>query len=100
MPNDFFEFKKFRIMQDRCAMRVSTDAVLLGAWVVPNGSKNILDIGTGTGVIALMMAQKSDAAITAIDIDKDSTEQAQNNVAESSFSNRIRVEHCAFQDYV
>jgi tRNA1Val (adenine37-N6)-methyltransferase len=100
MPNDFFEFKKFRIMQDRCAMRVSTDAVLLGAWVVPNGSRNILDVGTGTGVIALMMAQKSDASITAIDIDKESTEQARNNVAESCFSRRITVEHCAFQEFV
>jgi tRNA1Val (adenine37-N6)-methyltransferase len=100
MPNDFFEFKKFRILQDRCAMRVSTDAVLLGAWVAPNGSKSILDIGTGTGVIALMMAQKSEAAITAIDIDKESTEQARDNVADSCFSDRIRVEHCAFQDFV
>src|SRR5688572_5036500 len=100
MPNDFFEFKKFRIMQDRCAMRVSTDAVLLGAWVAVNGSKTILDIGTGTGVIALMLAQKSDAVITAIDIDRESTEQAASNVNESCFAGRVAVEHCSFQDFV
>ena len=101
MPNDFFEFKKFRIQQDKCAMRVSTDAVLLGAWVAPGNSKSILDIGTGSGVIALMMAQKSSAAeITAIDIDEASTEQARSNVDGSPYAGRVKVEHCAFQDFV
>jgi tRNA1Val (adenine37-N6)-methyltransferase len=98
MPNDSFEFKKFKIRQGRCAMKVGTDAVLLGAWVIPNGSTNILDIGTGTGIIALMLAQKSNAAIVAIDIDKDSTEQAKLNVAESSYASQIQVEHISFQD--
>lgn len=100
MPNDFFEFKQFRIKQDRCAMRVSTDAVLLGAWTKPGNARNILDIGTGTGVIALMMAQKSEAQITAIDIDKDSTDQASENVRESPYKGRVNVLHCAFQDFV
>ena len=99
MPNDFFEFKQFRIKQDRCAMRVSTDAVLLGAWVSAGNSKTILDIGTGTGVIALMLAQKSGAQITAIDIDKDSAEQAAANVAESPYQDRVKVEHCTFQEF-
>jgi tRNA1Val (adenine37-N6)-methyltransferase len=98
MPNDSFEFKKFKIRQDRCAMKVGTDAVLLGAWVIPNGSANILDIGTGTGIIALMLAQKSNAPIVAIDIDKDSTEQARLNVAESTYASQIKVEHISFQD--
>lgn len=98
MPNDSFEFKKFKIRQDRCAMKVGTDAVLLGAWVIPNGSANILDIGTGTGIIALMLAQKSNAPIVAIDIDKDSTEQAKLNVAESTYASQIKVEHISFQD--
>jgi tRNA1Val (adenine37-N6)-methyltransferase len=100
MSNDSFEFKKFKIRQDKCAMRVSTDAVLLGAWVSPNGTRNILDIGTGTGVIALMLAQKSSAIITAIDIDKESTEQARLNVAESIFAEQIDVQHFSFQELV
>jgi len=98
MPNDFFEFKKFKIKQDKCAMKVGTDAVLLGSWVIPNGSTKILDIGTGTGVIALMLAQKSNAIITAIDIDKDSTEQAKINVLESNYKNSVKVVHISFQD--
>jgi tRNA1Val (adenine37-N6)-methyltransferase len=96
MPNDFFAFKQFVIKQSKCAMKVNTDGVLLGAWVVPNGSKNILEIGTGTGVIALMLAQKSSAKITAIDIDKESSEQAKLNVEESIFNN-VEVLHTSFQ---
>ena len=100
MSNDSFEFKQFKIRQDKCAMKVSTDAVLLGAWVVPNGSANILDVGTGTGILALMLAQKSLAEITAIDIDKNSTEQAKLNVAESIFASKISVLHTSFQRLV
>ncbi len=100
MPNVSFAFKKFNIKQDKCAMKVGTDAVLLGAWVNPNGSKRILDIGTGTGVISLMLAQKSGAGITAIDIDKDSTEQARCNVEESAFKHQVAVKHLSFQDLV
>jgi tRNA1Val (adenine37-N6)-methyltransferase len=98
MPNISFAFKKFNIKQDKCAMKVGTDAVLLGAWVSPNGSKTILDVGTGTGVISLMLAQKTSAAITAIDIDLESTEQAKVNVAESIFKNQIDVKHISFQE--
>lgn len=98
MPNISFAFKKFNIRQDKCAMKVGTDAVLLGAWVIPNGSKRILDIGTGTGVISLMLAQKSTASITAIDIDKDSTDQAIVNVAESDFRDQVCVIHQSFQE--
>ncbi len=56
MPNSFFRFRHFVVHQERCAMKVGTDAVLLGAWA--RGGKRILDIGTGTGVVALMMAQR------------------------------------------
>ncbi|MCW3078525.1 MAG: Methyltransferase type 11 [Bacteroidetes bacterium] len=97
MSNGSFAFKQFTIKQDKCAMKVGTDAVLLGAWIYPNGSKKILDIGTGTGIIALMLAQKSKAEIIAIDIDKSSTEQAKTNVLESSFKN-IQVLHVSLQD--
>jgi tRNA1Val (adenine37-N6)-methyltransferase len=97
MAGDMFEFKKFRIRQDRCAMKVSTDAVLLGSWVSASASQHILDIGTGTGVIALMLAQKSKGLITAIDIDRESTEQARGNVSESIFSDRVSVVHSSLQ---
>jgi tRNA1Val (adenine37-N6)-methyltransferase len=96
MSSAVFAFKQFIIRQDKCAMKVNTDAVLLGAWVLPNGSKSILDIGTGTGVIALMLAQKSSARIIAIDIDPNSTDQASLNVEESTFRN-IEVRNVSFQ---
>ncbi len=99
MPNTSFAFKQFTIKQDRCAMKVGTDAVLLGCWVIPNGSKTILDIGTGTGVIALMLAQKTDAFIDAIDIDENAVKQAQENISDSKFSQRIKVTLNSFQDY-
>jgi tRNA1Val (adenine37-N6)-methyltransferase len=99
MPNDSFAFKQFTVKQDKCAMKVNTDAVLLGAWVTPNGSKTILDIGTGTGILALMLAQKSAAQITAIDIDKEATDQARLNVAGSIFTN-IEVYHSSFQELI
>lgn len=98
MPNDTFDFKKFSIKQDKCAMKVGTDAVLLGAWISPNGSKTILDIGTGTGIISLMLAQKSIAKITAIDIDKESTEQAKLNVAGSDFKTQVEIENISIQE--
>lgn len=99
MPGTSFAFKQFIIKQDKCAMKVGTDAVLLGAWVFPNGSKQILDIGTGTGVVALMLAQKTEAHIDAIDIDKNAFNQASENVSESKFSNQIFVIHSSLQDY-
>ena len=94
-----FAFKQFVINQDKCAMKVSTDAVLLGAWVIPNGSLNILDIGTGTGVIALMLAQKSKAKIHAIDIDKTAFEQARINFEESIFKDHLSAEHNSLQNF-
>lgn len=94
-----FRFKKFTINQDRCAMKVGTDGVLLGAWVHTNGAKKILDIGTGTGLIALMLAQKSTASIDAIDIDKDAYDQAKENVKNSEWKNRIHVYHSSLQHF-
>lgn len=82
MPNDYFRFKRFTVWQDRCAMKVGTDATLLGAWagLPPNGGErlDVLDIGTGTGIIALMLAQRcADACVTGIDIDPDAAAQLQ-----------------------
>jgi len=99
MPGTSFAFKQFIIKQDKCAMKVGTDAVLLGAWVFPNGSKEILDIGTGTGVVALMLAQKTEAHIDAIDIDNNAFDQASQNVSESKFSNQISVFHSSLQEF-
>ncbi|MBK9399952.1 MAG: methyltransferase [Bacteroidetes bacterium] len=99
MPATVFHFKRFTINQDRCAMKVGTDGVLLGAWVTVPDAGKILDIGTGTGLIALMMAQKSNAFIDAIDIDLPSYEQAKENVLLSPWSDHVRVIHSALKDY-
>ncbi|MGZ3884268.1 MAG: tRNA1(Val) (adenine(37)-N6)-methyltransferase [Bacteroidia bacterium] len=99
MSGTTFAFKQFVIQQDKCAMKVGTDAVLLGAWVIPNGSLRILDIGTGTGIIALMLAQKSNAEIHAIDIEKSAYEQARINIEESVFKHRVSVSHQSLQEF-
>ncbi len=92
MPNTFFQFKQFTIQQDRCALKVGTDGVVLGAWARMEGAKRILDIGTGTGLLALIAAQRNPkASIDAIDIDDASAEQAGANAAASPWSDRIRV---------
>lgn len=93
MANPYFQFKKFTIYHDKCAMKVGTDAVLLGAWADTTHCRNILDIGTGTGIIALMLAQRSLAEIEAIDIDEEACVQAKENAAASSFAERIKVIH-------
>ena len=92
MANDWFRFRQFLIRQDRTAMKVGTDGVLLGAWAGKGWLLNILDVGTGTGLIALMMAQRfAGARVDAIEIDSESFEQAVENVSESPFSERIQV---------
>ena len=92
MPNPYFSFKQFTVYHDRCAMKVGTDGVLLGAWVDVVSARNILDVGTGTGLISLMMAQRCNAQIRAVDIDADAVEQARGNVAASPWQDRIEVE--------
>ncbi|NDV60513.1 methyltransferase domain-containing protein [Bacteroides sp. 519] len=93
MANSYFKFKQFTVWQDKCAMKVGTDGVLLGSWTDINHAKTILDVGTGTGLIALMLAQRSTANITAIEIDKDAYSQATENIKSSPWSNRIEVIH-------
>lgn len=99
MPGTSFAFKKFTIKQDLCAMKVGTDAVLLGAWVNATNAKHILDIGTGTGVIALMLAQKTSGLIDAIDIDENAVIQAKQNVLSSVFSDKVNIQLISFQDF-
>ncbi|MBR2153568.1 MAG: methyltransferase [Bacteroidaceae bacterium] len=87
-----FRFKQFTVRHDRCAMKVGTDGVLLGAWANVKDAKTALDIGTGTGLIALMLAQRNAALhITGIDIDLDAVVQAKENVADSPWSDRIVI---------
>jgi len=95
MANSFFQFKQFTIRQDRCAMKVTTDACLFGAWAAreiankkPEAGE-ILDIGAGTGLLTLMLAQKTNS----IEIDKDAYQQAKENFASSLWSNRIKIIH-------
>lgn len=95
---DEFTFKQFTIKQNRCAMKVGTDGVLLGAWA--KGGRRILDIGTGTGLIALIMAQRFPKAIVeSIDIEENACEQAEENFLNSPFSDRLQVFHTPLQKF-
>ncbi len=95
-----FNFKKFAIHQDRCAMKVGTDGVLLGAWADVDDVDLILDIGTGTGVIALMAAQRNvEAKVDAVEIDEASAIQAQENFQASKFKNRLQAYPISIQSY-
>ena len=100
MSNPSFEFKQFSVFHDRCAMKVGTDGVLLGAWASVDGCARLLDVGAGSGLIALMLAQRNrDAFITAIEIDEDALQQAEENVKGSPFAERITVVGTRFQDF-
>ncbi|MCX6224846.1 MAG: methyltransferase [Bacteroidia bacterium] len=115
MPNDWFQFRNFLIRQDRSAMKVGTDGVLLGAWancsrdayLRPFGSRqsavgsgNMMDIGTGTGLIALMLAQRfHEARIVALEIDEEAAGQAKENVEASDWAGRIDVIQADFRSW-
>ena len=99
MPNSYFRFKQFTINQDKCPFKVGTDGVLLGACADVTGRKRILDIGTGTGLIALMLAQRCDSEITAIEPAHEPYSQASENFTMSKWSGRIRIENCTLQDF-
>ena len=95
-----FRFKQFSLLNDRTAMKVGTDGVLLGAWCDVAGAKRVLDVGTGCGLIALMVAQRNaDAAIMAIDIDPDAVEEAKVNIANSPWSDRVEALVADLNDY-
>ena len=89
---NIFEFKQFSVNQEGCAMRINTDGVLLGAMTDHSNVSSVLDIGTGTGVIALMMAQKfPNAHVYAVEIDKQASERAKENFENSNFSDRLTI---------
>lgn len=97
-----FQFKQFSLEQDRCAMKIGTDGVLLGAWTpIENNPFSILDIGTGTGIIALMLAQRSSAEqIDALEIDEDAYEQATDNFENSPWNDRLFCFHAGLDEFV
>ncbi len=100
MASKGFTFKQFEINHEGCAMKVGTDGVLLGAWCECGSAQRIADIGTGTGLIALMCAQRNPSAtIDAIEIDHSAAECARENVARSAWGDHIRVIETAIQDY-
>lgn len=95
-----FRFKQFEIFQDKTAMKVGTDGVLLGAWSTLEFGNNILDIGTGTGLISLMLAQRYPyAKIDAVEIDEDAFIQAKENFEQAIFSDRLTIVNSSLQDY-
>ncbi len=97
-----FQFKQFSIEQDRCAMKIGTDGVLLGAWApIANNPYSILDIGTGTGIIALMLAQRSQAQqIDALEIDEEAYEQATDNFENSPWNDRLFCFHAGLDEFI
>ncbi len=97
-----FKFKEFTINQDRCAMKIGTDGVLLGAWTSLNNNPfSVLDIGSGTGVLSLMMAQRSAAQnIEALEIDADAYEQCSENFENSSWADRLFCYHASLLEFI
>lgn len=98
---DYFHFKKFSVRHDRSGMKVGTDGVLLGAWADVQNATHILDIGTGTGIIALMLAQRASESVTidAVEIDANAYTDARENIAASPWHDRIQLHHIPIQQF-
>ena len=101
MGNDYFRFKQFTIHQARCAMRDTTDACILGAWVARHypSSGRVLDIGSGTGLLMLMMAQQMTGWIDGVEMEQSAVEESCRNIEDSPWSDRITVHHADIRAY-
>ena len=96
-----FKFKKFSIIQEKSAMKVGTDGVLLGCWVSCEKASNVLDIGCGTGLITLMLGQRNlSSNVTGIEIDKIASQEAQVNISNSDWEARIEIKHTSLQQFI
>jgi tRNA1Val (adenine37-N6)-methyltransferase len=100
MANDYFKFKRFTVHQEHAAFRITTDSVLLGAWAALDGVMHVLDVGTGTGILALMAAQRSDAQVVAIEPDRISFMQAGLNITASPWPDRITLLNMTLEEYL
>lgn len=99
MPNDWFRFKKFVIHQSKCAMKVGTDGVLLGAWANLDGVNSALDVGAGTALISLMLAQRGVRQVDAVELNREAATQAELNVRQCTFGGGIKVHSLAIQEF-
>jgi tRNA1Val (adenine37-N6)-methyltransferase len=99
MSNNYFSFKQFTIYQDQCAMKVGTDGVLLGSWTNVENASRILDVGAGTGLIAIMLAQRSTALIDGVEIEKNACLQSRKNATGSPWHKRINFYHDSIQRF-
>lgn len=99
ITKDTFRFKQFSIDQEHCSMKVGTDGILLGAWAEIDDTNYILDIGTGTGLIALMLAQRSTATIHAVEVEEGAWKQAAENFNNSPWNDKVEAFHISIQDY-
>src|SRR5215831_18097201 len=99
MSNAFFQFKQFRVDQDRSAMKVTTDACILGASIPVPVYGKILDVGAGTGLLSLMMAQRTQCDIDGVEVDEESYRQAHENFQNSPWSDRLKIVHDDFKKF-
>jgi tRNA1Val (adenine37-N6)-methyltransferase len=99
MPNPWFQFKQFTVWHDKCGMKVGTDGVLLGAWTKAVGNIDVLDIGAGTGLVSLMIAQKTNGNIDTVEIDEDACCQMAENFTRSTWQERLTAHQSSIQDY-